>query len=358
MKISERFEQASHGAIVCLAAGMMLIIGLVDFLTGWELAFSIFYLVPVAIVIWYGSVRAGYVIVIVSAAIWHAADTLSGHTYSHHAIPYWNAVVRLGFFLIVAAILHSRKLAERKVREAAQLKTEFASVVSHELRTPMTVIKDGIQIVLDGTAGSLNEEQQDYLRTALRNVDRLARFINDVLDYQKLEAGRMQMRRDPEDLAAIVREIVEGMRSQAEKKQLTLELQLDDDLPPVACDRDRIIQVLVNFLNNAVKFTERGGLRVATERGENWVRVAVADDGPGIAPEDLPKLFQSFSQLSTGSSRKTGGTGLGLAICKQIIEQHGGRVGVESTPGRGSTFFFVLPIDDRRGRLPRPAGVR
>ena len=250
----------------------------------------------------------------------------------------------------IARDITDRKRMEEEVRAAGQIKAEFISMVSHELRTPLAVIQEGVDLVLDGTAGPLTANQHDYLQIAKRNTDRLTRLIHNVLDYQKLDAGRAEFPMQPEDLNAIIQETLTGFILLAEKKGLQLKSHLADGLPPIHCAKDMIVQVLTNLLNNAIKFCEQGCVTVTSERGDNWVRFAVHNDGPGITAEDQPKLFQSFSQLShNGGGRKIGGTGLGLAISKKIVEKHRGQIAVLSAPGQGVTFSVTVPITERRG---------
>jgi PAS domain S-box-containing protein len=244
-----------------------------------------------------------------------------------------------------------RKQAEGALVEAMKVKSDFTSTVSHELRTPLTAIKEGIAIVLDGTTGALNAEQKDFLSLAKRNVDRLARLINDVLDFQKLEAQKMVFNIQENDINALVREVHNTMAPLTGKKGLGFLLQLEEGLPQVKFDRDRIEQVLTNLVNNAIKFTQNGSIVIASSRGDNIIRVSVKDSGPGIKVEDMGRLFQQFWQLEKITERKTGGTGLGLAISKEIIEKHKGRIWVESPPageagefGKGTTFWFSLPV--------------
>ena len=241
-----------------------------------------------------------------------------------------------------------RKKAEEKIKEALKIKSDFTSMVSHELRTPLTAIKEGIGIVLDGSCGDINKEQDDYLGTAKRNVDRLARLINDVLDIQKFEAGMMEFNKQENDINRSVQEVFTTMHSLAVDKGLRLEVKVNEELPRTAFDEDKIMQVLTNLLNNSIKFTEKGSITIETDRGDNVVKVSVIDTGPGIKEEDIGKLFGKFEQISTGEGRKTGGTGLGLAICKEIIEGHNGRIWAESVFGKGASFYFVLPIMERR----------
>lgn len=241
-----------------------------------------------------------------------------------------------------------RKRAEKIILEATRIKDDFTAMVSHELRTPLAVIKEGLDIVVDKTAGPLNADQQKYLQIVNRNVDRLGRLINDVLDYQKLESGHTDFNMALQNITLLVQETVQGFLPVAKKKGLELTAVYQKDLPKAMCDKDKITQVLINLINNAVKFTSQGGVKLTTDSGDNWIRISVHDTGAGIKAEDRSKLFQSFSQLSTGGARKTGGTGLGLAISKEIVAKHHGRIEVDSIYGKGSTFHLILPIADRR----------
>ncbi len=252
--------------------------------------------------------------------------------------------------LLVRTILYAleRKKAEKKIKEAVETKSEFLSMVSHELRTPLTAMKESVSIVLDGLAGQISNDQKECLDIAKRNIDRLARLISDVLDFQKLEYDKMKFNMQLENINDVVEHVYKTMSCHAKEKGLDFILELDDNLPKVKIDEDRITQVLTNLANNALKFTEKGSIKIKTSKGENIVQVQVVDTGCGIKPEDMSKLFRKFEQLATGGERKTGGTGLGLAISKEIIEHHGGKIWIESESGKGSNFKFVLPIVERR----------
>ncbi len=244
-------------------------------------------------------------------------------------------------FLAVKEDITERKKLER-------LKDDFVSTISHELRTPLTAIKEGINIVSDGSAGEINNEQQEFLGIAKRNVDRLARLINEILDFQKFESGKMAYNISENDILSVVKEVSESMSVVASSKGLLLKLDLQEGLPKIKFDRDKITQVLTNLVNNAIKFTKEGQVTISVKTGNNIVQVSVRDTGPGIRGEDLAKLFQKFVQLESLSDRKTGGTGLGLAISKDIIEDHRGKIWAESESGKGSVFSFILPIEERR----------
>ncbi len=242
-----------------------------------------------------------------------------------------------------------RKKTEQMTRQALKAKSDFTSMISHELRTPLTAIKEGISIVLDGEAGEINNEQKTFLDIAKRNVDRLNRLINEILDFQKLEAGKMALKKEENDINAVVREVYETMLSLAQGKGLSFVINTAENLPKVKFDRDKIIQVLNNLVANAIKVTERGSVNITTTGGDNFIHISVQDTGPGIKIEDIPRLFHEFEQLESALDRKTGGTGLGLVISKEIIESHSGKIWVESKMEQGSTFHFILPIEERRG---------
>lgn len=239
----------------------------------------------------------------------------------------------------------------KEIEDLYKMKSDFTSVVSHELRTPLTAIKEGIDLVLDGSAGGVNAEQKEFLDIAKRNVDRLARLINEVLDFSKLTSKKFEFKVELVDLNDVIKSALNNYRLEAEKKDLYLKTRLEvTEGLFVKIDPDNIMRILTNLINNAVKFTGKGGITLFTDKSEkdNFIKVCVEDTGIGIRREDIPKLFQPFVQVGLRSERKTGGAGLGLAICKQIIEQLGGRIWVESEFGKGSRFYLLFPLEERR----------
>jgi two-component system, NtrC family, sensor histidine kinase KinB len=233
-----------------------------------------------------------------------------------------------------------------KQRELDRLKTQFVSTVTHELRTPLVATQKALDVVILGTAGPLNTDQSRFLEIAHRNLDRLFRLINDILDFSKLEAGRMKMEFAGASIEALAAEVIQGLESWAQSKQVMLARQIEPGLPQVSMDPMRIGQVLTNLIGNALKFTPPGG-RVTVEAkraGEDKVEVGVQDTGIGIAPEDLSKLFQRFVQVGERRQTDVSGTGLGLSIAKEIVELHGGRIWAESEKGQGTRFVFTLPL--------------
>lgn len=231
------------------------------------------------------------------------------------------------------------------LQEASRARDEFSNMVTHELRTPLAAIKESVALVFDKVPGNINEEQEKYLGIAKKNVERLDRLICGILDFQGLKSGKVVFAMEENNINEVVREMQQTMLPLARKKNLDFVCQLDESLPLLKFDRDKILQVLINLTNNSIKLTEKGAITVSTGNdGENFIQITIKDTGPGIKEEDLPKLFQQFTQLQ----RRVGGTGLGLSICKQIIEAHKGKIWAESEFGKGTAFQFILPIKERR----------
>lgn len=236
-----------------------------------------------------------------------------------------------------------QRKAQEETERAVRARESFIAMVSHELRTPLSVIIEGVNIVADGSCGEINEEQAKFLKLARNNVNRLGRLINDILDIQKMEEGMMKYNMEEGSIEERIISAVESVRPNAEKKGLELKTGVAEGLPLIVFDRDKIDQVMSNLLGNAVKFTPEGSISVSAELTEDSITVSVSDTGLGINPEDMPRLFNKFEQFKVQNQRTTGGTGLGLAICREIIEQHRGRIWAESEPGKGSAFIFTLP---------------
>lgn len=231
-----------------------------------------------------------------------------------------------------------------ELKEIEGLKNEFVSTVSHELRTPLTSIKGALGLVRTGITGDLPERLTSMVEIAYTNADRLIRLINDILDMEKIEAGKMDFRLETADLSRIVAESVDANLAYGEEREINFVVTGEIAGALVFADRDRVTQVVTNFLSNAAKFSPRGGtVEISTRMRDQSFRVSVADHGPGIPKDFQGQIFEKFSQADSTDTRGRGGTGLGLSICKAIIERHGGEIGFESVPGKGATFFFDLP---------------
>ena len=231
-----------------------------------------------------------------------------------------------------------------KMREVDRMKDEFVSIVSHELRTPLTSIRGSVQLVLDDAAAVADDEHRMLLQIALNNCERLVRIINDILDVSKIESGNLVLRRKAVHVADLIRQSVDVVAGPARSAGVALDVNVPATVRPVMVDPDRIVQALVNLLSNAVKFAPASSTVTVSVTGtDHMITVAVADQGEGIAPENLNRLFRKFQQVDSSSSRRKGGTGLGLAITKALVEQHGGRIFVDSELNKGTRFSFTLP---------------
>jgi PAS domain S-box-containing protein len=234
-----------------------------------------------------------------------------------------------------------------KEKEVDHIKSELISKVSHELRTPLSIIKDGIALICDGVLGPLQTDQQEIIIRVKKNSDRLARLINDLLDMSQIDSGRMTLKKSLVNISALVAEVLASFQDQAKNKKIELTTKLSQNILPLYLDRDRISRVFTNLVGNSIKFTpEYGRIIVGIKDNGNEVEVIISDTGIGISADNIPGLFDRFSQFNRFYGPGERGTGLGLPIAREIIEMHGGRIWVESEPKKGSTFSFTLP----RGR--------
>jgi len=242
---------------------------------------------------------------------------------------------------------------EKKGREleiASKHKSEFLANMSHELRTPLNAILGYTELILDKIYGNVPEQIQEVLERVEQNGRHLLSLINDVLDLSKIEAGHLTLSLNEYSMKEVVQTVVTAVESLAAEKNLELRVTVS---PEVACgkgDEQRISQVLMNLVGNAIKFTEEGKVEVEARASKDTFVISVSDTGPGLSEADQQKIFEEFHQVDGSSTRKKGGTGLGLSIAKRIVEMHGGSIWVESTLGKGSTFSFTLPIRVERQR--------
>ena len=238
-------------------------------------------------------------------------------------------------------------------REIERLKKEFVATVSHELRTPLTSIRGSLGLLAGGVLGKLPPEAVEVVAVAERNVIRLVRLINDILDLERLDTGRIEMHFETLTLTSVFERSLEAVRAFADQEGVLLESETPSG--SVWGDGDRLVQVLVNLISNAVKFSPRGRVvRLSASEAGGIADVRVTDEGRGIPGSFREAIFERFRQVEASDARQKGGSGLGLAICKAIIEQHGGSIGVESEEGRGSIFWIKLPVAPREATAAAP----
>jgi signal transduction histidine kinase len=255
----------------------------------------------------------------------------------------------------------SRQLLGAKVaaEQASRAKSEFLAAMSHELRTPLNAVIGFSQVLANKTYGELNERQLQYLTTILSGGRHLRRLVDDLLDLAKVDAGRLTLDRSSVTIAKELHEVVGVVQALASEKNITLSAEVEDELPTISADRQRIQQVIYNLLSNAIKFTDSGGcVKITADAAVNGaagsasapgaLRIVVADNGIGIKAEDQARIFEVFEQVDSSLGRQHGGTGLGLALSRRLVELHGGTIGVtsEGVKGRGSVFTVCLPITD------------
>ena len=245
---------------------------------------------------------------------------------------------------------------EEKNRELMRKHDEiqrFYQTVSHELKTPLTAIKEFASIMLDGLSGDVNDDQKEYLEIIKDSCMQMANGVNDLLDITRLETGKLRVELEPNDICKLVNQVVTSMKVIAKHKSIELFTNLDQNLPDVYMDPNRVEQILTNLINNAIKFTESNGkIRVTAEIESDkadFIKVTITDNGCGIAPKDLNHIFERLYQVNpekntNETSTSLGGLGLGLNICKELVDLHDGKIDVKSIIGKGSEFSFTLPI--------------
>ena len=250
----------------------------------------------------------------------------------------------LTMFASQASIAVTNAILYERTKELDRMKSEFVAVVSHEVRTPLTSIKGSLELLGDERFHVLPPPQKELLSICQANTERLINLINDILDFSKLESSKLSLQFESVDVGRLVPEAVDHIRNLAAMKGIAIDVHMEGSAGVIDADPMRIAQVITNLLGNAIKFSPENGKIEIWARGDDAeVTVDIKDHGKGIAPRDLSRLFQRFAQLDSSTTRKAGGTGLGLVISKGIVEQHGGKIWVESTMEKGSTFSFSLP---------------
>jgi len=295
-------------------------------------------------------------------AVCHRELTLHGPllTLMVHAVPLRRGTGRLGTLMVFHDVTELRRL--ERVRQ------EFVANASHELRTPLTAIRGYVETLLDGAADE-PARARPFLEVVARHAERMSRLVDDLLDLSNIESGRLQLERHAVPLDEVVRPVFALQQEAASKKGITLRLEIPPDLPPAFADRDRLQQILINLVDNAIKFASAGQVTVAArwvhgsqfrvhsenpsdhqpstlnhERCGDFLEIAVSDTGTGISSTDLPRVTERFYRVDRARSRERGGTGLGLSIVKHLVHAHGGELHIESELGKGTTVRFTLPI--------------
>ena len=335
-QIVQYVDRQTKPMLVIQVLLLVLLLGGIDYLTGAEFSFSVFYTLPIAIAAWFAGRGAGILTSFTAATCWLAADLLGGHAYTQPTIPFWNAAVRLGFFTIITVIL-----AELHASRARQ--EELSHFIVHDLRSPLSVIITGLTTLRDFSDESLTPDQEELVQFCLSAGDRMLTIINALLDLARLESRHMPIQPVECDVAQIVQAVVDPLRLWAGQKGITLGWTVAPETATVYADRVLIERILANLLSNAVKYGDsHSEVSVRVEPGQaGGVVFHVYNQGQDLPPEAINRVFDKFSQVGTGGP--SAGSGLGLTFCRLAVDAQGGRIWAESVPGQGTLFSFTLP---------------
>jgi signal transduction histidine kinase len=236
------------------------------------------------------------------------------------------------------------QLEYKKADKLSKTKSEFISIASHQLRTPLTAIKGYISMIIDGTYGKLTEEIKKPMENVYKSNQRLIKLVNELLNLSRLEAGKIEFKLEAGSLEKIINEAVDELKINAQKKNLDLKIKKAEDLPEIMIDKDKLRQVFLNILDNAIKYTQEGEILVELKKIDNYQQIKISDTGEGMNKDEIKSLFQTFSRTSAGIKHHLEGAGIGLYIAKKFVEMHKGKIWVKSSgTGKGSTFYIKLP---------------
>jgi signal transduction histidine kinase len=330
-----------------VASGLILtvLLGAADYLTGPELSFSIFYLIPVCLVAWFVGGQAGIAMAVVGAIVWLVADLAAGHFYSHPAIAYWNATVRLGFFIITSALA----FAVSALRTSHQRQEELVRFIAHDLRSPLGVVIGGLHALREADGGTMDMTQKDLVETCTASANRMLMLVNSLLDVARLEIGQMPLQLGQVDVQNLVASSLKHVEWWAQEQHITLAFQQDPDVTSVYADPAVTERVLVNLLSNAIQFSAREStisIHIAAFNASKVV-FSVTDRGCGIPKEWQARVFDKFAQVEAHKAGDRIGSGLGLTFCRLAVEAQGGRIWLKSAINKGTTVTFTLPTGAR-----------
>ncbi|HHX42078.1 MAG TPA: hypothetical protein GX715_19145 [Armatimonadetes bacterium] len=333
MRLLSFFGRFSTTDQMILGVLMVLFLGLVDYLSGWEV--SILYLIPIAVVAWHGERWRGIVLSICCAVAWLIADLV--WVSQPGAVPYWNAAVRLGIFLIISLTLHSLRIARER-------QTELIEFVVHDLRSPLTNVMAGLHLLADPDNETLTDTHREAGEIALISAERMKHLIDALLDISRMEGDRMPIRLTDVQPCQLADGALNQVSLWARNARVSIARDYPPDARPVRADRALIERVLVNLLGNAIRHSPPQTvitLRIANVG--DAVAFSIIDQGPGIPAEWLSRIFDKFTQVAARKSGAAVGTGLGLTFCRHAVEAQDGRIGIESQEGEGTTVTVTLP---------------
>jgi signal transduction histidine kinase len=375
-RINGYFERRSDISLFLWGLTGIFLVGFGDYITGQEIDFTIFYLLPISLTAWFASRNVAVMMCLISAVVEFWANAAAGRTYSHVLISFCNSAVSFWFFLLYVVVLSMLKTAyktkikligdlrdsyaelertkedlERKSQELARSNDdlkEFAYAASHDLQEPLRIIRGYVQLLAKRYKGKLDADADDFIKYAVEGVGRMQRLIKDLLEYSSLGINGETLK--PSECTELVHRALANLQAAIQESGAEVTY---DPLPAIAVDPSQVSRVFQNLIGNAIKFHGEEAPRVhisAEQRGEEWV-FSVRDNGIGMDPDQSERIFMIFQRLHP--REEYDGTGIGLAICKKIVERHGGRIWVESEEGKGSTFYFTIPAGKKDKEHPQ-----
>jgi signal transduction histidine kinase len=363
---SDYLNRQSPSSLVTWSFIVVLCVGVLDYFTGLELDISILYLLPICLVTWSVNRNAGIVICVMSSVTEFVANSFAGRTYSHIFISFWNSVVLLGFFFVSVLILsilkreYERRIKvidelqdtvselkrmqeelEQKSRDLSRSNAEleqFASAVSHDLKEPLLAMTIDLKLLKKRYHDKLDTETETFITDAIGEATRMQTLISDMLAYSRVNSIRKAFILS--NCTDILNRTLSSLRIPLDRSNAVV---THEALPEVMADPTQLLQLLQNLIHNAVKFRgeEKPRIHISAERGEDEWIFSVRDNGIGVPEEEIDRIFQIYHRAH--NKKEYPGSGIGLATCKKIVERHGGRIWMRSTPGEGSSFYFTIP---------------
>ncbi|MBK7917407.1 MAG: HAMP domain-containing histidine kinase [Chloroflexi bacterium] len=335
--LSGYLETRSQRFLGVLAAFLILVVIILDWVTGPDISTSIFFLLPIALGAWYMTRRAGLVLALIGALAWLAIDLLTNSALRLPLVPFWNAGVRLGFFIVVVITLSS-------LRTSRQRQDDLLTFVVHDIRSPLGNMLTALELLEQSVGDPTETINGELVLLAKSSGNRILILINSLLDLDRLESGRMPVTRQRVEVADLFSTAVAQLQLTAQRNRVKIETDIEPEVTAVAADPELTERILINLLANAIKFSPVDGvIRLTAVRGpEDTVRFAIADQGPGIPAKWQSQVFAKYRQVGGQTGRVAGGSGLGLTFCKQAVLAQNGRIWLESDGEAGTVMYFLL----------------
>lgn len=338
MRLLESIQKQPIWMIVILALLSVILIGAIDYITGFELSFSVFYLIPIVLITWFvKKLRMSIIIALFAALVWLMVDRLSGQAYSSSLIPYWNAGVRLSFFLIVVFTLHSLQITQERREELQQF-------IIHDLRSPLSNTLAGLTLLPDISGETLDSHQQELVDISIASCNQMLTLVNSLLDLAKLESGHLQVEIESTSTKELFASATDQVSAMAIRKEVKIVSEIETNAVQMLVDRELMLRIIINIVTNALKYSPTGSniyMRALSDKNE--VAIQIQDEGPGIPKEWAEKVFSKFAQVDAQKSGAKIGSGIGLTFCRLAVEAQGGRIWITSDVGQGTTVILSIP---------------